>query len=628
MYKYKPLRKNLPEIRLVTIEKAELPHAPLRLQLDHADLSSKPHYFALSYTWGSPGPNFPAEWSDGSTRCIKIDDQDFHVHLNLFSALEMLRWKFNLEAKFWIDAICIDQSSDEERNHQVPLMKTIYSTALSTLAWLGPFEEHTKAAFQKLERLESERKSETEGLNLKYRSDESLQKLANILEVEFGTEEAVQEWKTVISFFERYYWRRAWIIQEVAAARGTMLICGDFMVNWLKVSRARRTIAEWHEATVAKFFENPGYKQILAQLDEVRYATDHIINLCAFTEEDSQADLSRIRLLDALVLIRSSQSSDPRDKIFAALGLSNNLEKVEPDYFQNTEVVFRNFAMNFIRSRSSLHILGYCSYSPTPAHSTWAPDWSNVEAKSQPISGKGFTGFVYAPDDSPAFYSAGGDTLLQVEFKDDNKILVLQGAFFDRIVFVGSINEVDMIDFAKGRGLNGWLYEWASHLKDAEGLFAIIDRAGWEFGETASMEQFETPIYRLSGENVQSAFRCTMCADTIVDGDTGLRLRLTDKHAEAVLSGEKKLLSGLQGNAVAKGRVFAVSRNGLFCLAPAETMPGDSIAFVSGGEVPLLLRPHEDKFHLVGECYVHCLMDGYGMEYCINEDGLQEIEII
>jgi hypothetical protein len=49
MYKYKSFRKNPPEIRLITIEKAELSYVLPRLQLDYANLSSKSHYFALSY---------------------------------------------------------------------------------------------------------------------------------------------------------------------------------------------------------------------------------------------------------------------------------------------------------------------------------------------------------------------------------------------------------------------------------------------------------------------------------------------------------------------------------------------------------------------------------------------------
>jgi hypothetical protein len=36
----------------------------------------------------------------------------------------------------WLDAICIDQKSIVERNHQVSIMATVYSRARRVLVWL------------------------------------------------------------------------------------------------------------------------------------------------------------------------------------------------------------------------------------------------------------------------------------------------------------------------------------------------------------------------------------------------------------------------------------------------------------------------------------------------------------
>lgn len=155
MYKYKPLRKRPPKIRLVTIEDSESLNAPLRLRLGHVDLDSRPRYLALSYTWDSPGPGFSATWGDGSTKTIQINGQDFRVRLNLYSALEALRSSTKLKEKLWIDAICVDQSSIEERNHQVHLIKEIYSRTVSTIAWLGPSDDQTETTFRKIKNISS-----------------------------------------------------------------------------------------------------------------------------------------------------------------------------------------------------------------------------------------------------------------------------------------------------------------------------------------------------------------------------------------------------------------------------------------------------------------------------------------
>jgi hypothetical protein len=38
---------------------------------------------------------------------------------------------------FWIDALCIDQSSNDEKNDQVPRMRDIYEMAYAGFIWLG-----------------------------------------------------------------------------------------------------------------------------------------------------------------------------------------------------------------------------------------------------------------------------------------------------------------------------------------------------------------------------------------------------------------------------------------------------------------------------------------------------------
>ena len=58
------------------------------------------------------------------------------ITTNLEAALRYLSYS-DVERVLWIDAICIDQSNVEERNHQVPLMKTIYSNADAVQVWLG-----------------------------------------------------------------------------------------------------------------------------------------------------------------------------------------------------------------------------------------------------------------------------------------------------------------------------------------------------------------------------------------------------------------------------------------------------------------------------------------------------------
>lgn len=85
-------------------------------------------YEALSYTWGDPC---------GPTRNIVVNKKPFRVGTNLYEALQHLRMA-DEDRILWIDAISIDQESNNERGHQVKQMADIYRKAEGVVIWLGP----------------------------------------------------------------------------------------------------------------------------------------------------------------------------------------------------------------------------------------------------------------------------------------------------------------------------------------------------------------------------------------------------------------------------------------------------------------------------------------------------------
>jgi len=65
----------------------------------------------------------------------------------------------------------------------------------------------------------------------------------------------------------------------------------------------------------------------------------------------------------------------------------------------------------------------------------------------------------------------------------------------------------------------------------------------------------------------------------------------------------------------AEGRVrhsrhFFVSKNGRFGWVPLRTKVGDLICVLWGMRVPVIMRPHGDRWEVIGSCYVHGWMDG------------------
>jgi hypothetical protein len=96
-------------------------------------------YEALSYVWGqAPREDY-----------IKVQKEDGFYSLDvtrtLSSALRALRPKRHLRI-LWIDAICINQEDWEEKSQQVANMRKIYGMASGVCIWLGEADEDSKMA--------------------------------------------------------------------------------------------------------------------------------------------------------------------------------------------------------------------------------------------------------------------------------------------------------------------------------------------------------------------------------------------------------------------------------------------------------------------------------------------------
>jgi hypothetical protein len=111
-------------------------------------LHNAPHYTALSYTSG-----------DQSYRSTTVvDGTAFTISKNLEIALRHLRRQSGRGPRaLWVDQICIDQRNNEEKSHQVRLMRPILSTASKVLAWLGASTASSEYAMDRFPRVHESR---------------------------------------------------------------------------------------------------------------------------------------------------------------------------------------------------------------------------------------------------------------------------------------------------------------------------------------------------------------------------------------------------------------------------------------------------------------------------------------
>jgi hypothetical protein len=125
---YLPLPPKSQTIRLLDI----LPGGwedEVKVKLRETSISSARNcYTTISYTWGNID----------TTRQVFItcDGRQVPISENLFTIIRRQR-RPNRSIPVWADALCINQTDDMERTHQVGLMGEIYRNSCETIIWLG-----------------------------------------------------------------------------------------------------------------------------------------------------------------------------------------------------------------------------------------------------------------------------------------------------------------------------------------------------------------------------------------------------------------------------------------------------------------------------------------------------------
>ncbi|KAF9772424.1 hypothetical protein IL306_009871 [Fusarium sp. DS 682] len=383
------------QIRLMSLAAG---HAgdPIRCQLRRVTLSMSLKFEALSY-----------EWKQASGRSsITCSGTSFAITQNLASALRALRLPSSSRI-LWVDAVCINQDSPEEKSKQIPLMREIYASANSVLTWLGPDFPGVEVAFQIFPYLslvgierhptgkpDTERIEDVLATNITQRPKQGsiIQSQEDYIfcshdkdsvfwhtlrrhpelddDAIFKFHDQVA-WDAIDGLFSNSYFQRSWIIQEVAVAEMVYVVCGSFKLPW----DVFRIAYEGRSKLVFQPFRDPDANDTASLIPCVRDARLRYRN---GNEPNSKC-------LDLGIVLTSfsySKQTDPRDKVYAALGLvkpQSLCAEIVPDYNKPTGDVFYEASCNIIRLRKDLYLWSckslMCRRSMNSLPS-WVPEWT------------------------------------------------------------------------------------------------------------------------------------------------------------------------------------------------------------------------------------------------------------
>jgi hypothetical protein len=205
VFRYRDIEPQNREVRLLRISPGL--SSMIHCELAHTSLETADTYKAISYAWGDPY----------DTTVVTLEGREFPVTTSLYQALQKLR-STDEAVLVWADAICINQSNLEERGHQVQLMAEIYRAASEVVVWLGPEADDSSAAIDLLRDLLNQ--SELEDI---YRS--RVRWLIN-------DGQRHRSWYALVCLFEREYWKRLWVIQEILNAKAVTVLCGSSALPW------------------------------------------------------------------------------------------------------------------------------------------------------------------------------------------------------------------------------------------------------------------------------------------------------------------------------------------------------------------------------------------------------------
>ncbi|EEU43645.1 uncharacterized protein NECHADRAFT_82646 [Fusarium vanettenii 77-13-4] len=578
---YKPLSKD--DIRLLLLHPGQ-EDCQLRAVVYRCPLLTATNFQAVSYTWGISELSHSL-WTPEGT--IKLS-------ASLHATLCCIRHE-KQPVLLWADGICINQSDQNEKSEQIRLLPRVFQRAKCVLACLGS-DSKGDSAMEALMQIRVH-----DALPEEWPKD-----LAHIPEgwKRRGIPPPDDPiWTDIGALFERPWFERAWIIQELLVATSVSVICGKWMIDWNDLLAVIRVITRASQ---------PPLEQALGKAQGKFGRFSKLAK-----RREGEAKHERRPLLDLLEDFRDSKSSIDHDRFFCLLGLAkdgNNKDFVV-DYRLSFDVLVRKYAWAFIKQGKVLELLHRAGINSRKKDSfpSWIPDWTVPKPSSlRTLEAQGM------PCAASKRRSPRLDTSLM-----NNLELRLEGFRVGEIESISEtsnvaeklclyMDEVDRMIASSSYHRDGDL-RWKAPIAGAwrrrsdghsmkSSYLALRECLAMDRDNSEESKPWNK-VKRKAGTKAKSA--SGKDPNHIAESRDSLWARGQDYYLT------------LQGNLT--GWKFVVTKQHGVGIVPPTAKKGDVVFVIHGGVVPFLLRKEEafrGSFSLVGECYIHGLMNNEAETLC------------
>ncbi|QRD83729.1 heterokaryon incompatibility protein-domain-containing protein [Aspergillus flavus] len=585
----------------------------------------------------------PGKWSDPircKWRVVSLNGKPeykalLYITRHLRRALRQLRSDSEAVC-LWVDAVCINQSDDEEKTEQVKMMGKIYAQSQEVVVYLGhafapsfsqsfnhpsdtsdaiahtitPHDCYSTAALDEKDTGLVWRRQ------MSYKDGSYLfcfiQLLADGVDMnsfmagkgQGSLDEVMEALRLFLSAVK--WWKRVWVIQEVVIATRIMILYGSMIAPWEMFVQAANRVLGNSQMQISSLAVND--TKVLLEFSRRILSIESIRARWQSPEQ--------ITLLQLLRQFSGREATDPRDKVYALLGLAKDKPSVEPNYAASERDVFVGTALDIISRSKSLGVLtGDFTMKNNHALPSWIPDWSSpfeasIQSRAESNStiyevSSAYQNCYIAPSRyrevvEKSYGPCGGHMCLRVH---EQGRISLPALIVDPIMVVG---ETMWSDAVLTSTISSWLANMMTRDDFERTMCAdLVDLIGCWLAR-------EVPYYRK--RHLLRPYR--LMADT---ADLSAQTLSSNSIRSSIIQATYR-------------RRFFITAHGRIGLGPATMEKGDRVCVLPGGRTPFILRRHRDgrilrrspdgfelyvefptACELLGDCYVRGLMDGEGM---------------
>jgi hypothetical protein len=609
MYKYTALTERH-SIRILELQPAWKRDADLIIKLLEVSTDQPPNFEALSYAWESQGLN----------QSISCDGEILLISTTCKAALLRLRRKTRSRL-LWIDQICINQTSVEEKNHQVAIMGEIYSKARRALVWLG-----VNPGSDEL---------------LRYATELRFIKFWSVLPFMYRREDWYRTMKAERSLTNSISWfHRIWTLQEVALARRVKILSSEREMDYDQYTD------EWMNLKWNWLYQTDSNP--MTDLIDARAGIRQVMKRGDVEKRKASWWLPPMwEPANFLCTMTASASSHPSDKIFGIHGVMKKLgvSLPEPDYNMETGEVYWKACSSLMTQTSSLQPLmlvnGLHWNSNFPS---WVPDFNQTHRRTV-ATGRPFG---YYRHENAKFKLVDNQEVIVTKAK---VIDVVHGRIYQQTELQSNRftnRSPDLAELVREHihvihCIQSWLLASEApveHFKIEDGKdFKSIITLVFDLSVVRSQpELFEVERERLTrlysfGEERGRLIRLlwisaydpgaiySMLCKYIEDSLTKEKLFTTPDFANLLHLPEVQLLAVLEFEglmekfeaikAAVRGKAFFWTKEGHFGTAPQAVAVGDVVALIPGLKAPMILRPNQPKiYQVIGPANITGMMNG------------------